>query len=185
MESKKWNLGYGHKSIFDYQKSGIDIDSYFKWCFVRNPWARIVSAYEDCPEIFKFAPSFNDFVNTLYSKKHNFPKEHISYSSIYDIGFPFSLYRIHFLPMNLLLKINGKIYMDFIGKFENLPKDWELVQKKLNLEYEHLNVINSRKQKINQNRRTSFYKDLYDQNLIDLVGEIYEEDIKLFNYKFD
>ena len=89
------------------------------------------------------------------------------------------------MPMNLLIKINGEVCVDFIGRFENLESDWDTIQKKLNVEVKKLNKSNARVQKINFKRRTSFYKDLYNQNLIDLVGEIYEEDINLFNYKFD
>lgn len=182
MEAHKWNIGSGHQTISDYKNNSINFDKFFKWCFVRNPWERIVSAYEDCPEIFKFAPSFDSFVNTLYLKKNNFPKGQIKYYDRFDIGFP--IYRIHFMPMNLLIKIDNQICIDFIGRFENLQEDWEIVQKKLNIIPEKLKISNSRKQKVNLGRRTSDYKDLYNQNLIDLVGEIYEEDIKLFNYSF-
>lgn len=180
-----WNISSGHRTISEYKSDGINLDNYFKWCFVRNPWERIVSAYEDCPEIFQFAPTFEDFINILYSKKQNFPKNEIKYSQYFDIGFPLKYYRIHFMPMNLLIKINGEVCVDFIGRFENLESDWDTIQKKLNVEVKKLNKSNARVQKINFKRRTSFYKDLYNQNLIDLVGEIYEEDINLFKYKFD
>jgi hypothetical protein len=39
--------------------------------------------------------------------------------------------------------------------------------------------------KINQSdRKSSNYKDYYTQDLIDKVGEIYKEDIKLFNLTY-
>lgn len=185
MSNIAWNTGSGHKTISEYKSDGVDLDNYFKWCFVRNPWERIASAYEDCPEIFQFAPTFEDFINTLYSKKQNFPKSEIKFFQYFDIGFPLKYYRIHFMPMNLLIKINGELCIDFIGRYENLQEDWVNLQRKININPQNLILSNARKQKVNFGRKTSYYKDLYNQYLIDLVGELYEEDIKLFNYSFD
>ena len=78
MSSYKWNLGSGHKTIFEYYKDSINLKNYFKWCFVRNPWERIASAYEDCPEIFQVAPTFNKFIETIDSNRNKIPKNHIS-----------------------------------------------------------------------------------------------------------
>lgn len=185
MSNIAWNTGSGHKTISEYKSDGVDLDNYFKWCFVRNPWERIASAYEDCPEIFQFAPTFEDFINTLYSKKQNFPKSEIKFFQYFDIGFPLKYYRIHFMPMNLLIKINGELCIDFIGRYENLQEDWVKLQRKININPQNLILSNARKQKVNLGRKTSYYKDLYNQHLIDLVGELYEEDIKLFNYSFN
>ena len=184
MSSYKWNLGSGHKTIFEYYKDSINLKNYFKWCFVRNPWERIASAYEDCPEIFQVAPTFNKFIETIHSNRNKIPKNHISYSNFYNIGFPNHLYRIHFMPMNLLIKVNGELCVDFIGKYENLKEDWGKIQREINIKPQELILSNARKQKINFGRKTSYYKDLFNQYLIDLVGEIYEEDVKLFNYSF-
>ena len=86
--------------------------------------------------------------------------------------------------MNLLIKVNGELCVDFIGKYENLKEDWGKIQREINIKPQELILSNARKQKINFGRKTSYYKDLFNQYLIDLVGEIYEEDVKLFNYSF-
>lgn len=182
MSQMSWNESSGHKTISDYFDEGIDISLYFKWCFVRNPWERIVSAYEDCPEIFSYAPTFESFINKIHSKKHNMLRQSLKYSEFIDIGFP--IYRVHFMPMHLFIKVNNQICIDYIGRFENVDNDWLVINKHLNTVHIPLNRANSRRDKINLNRRNSFYKDLYNQNLIDKVGEIYEEDISLFNYTF-
>ena len=86
------------------------------------------------------------------------------------------------MPMNLLMKIDGQICMDFIGRFENLLNDWEIIQTKIGVKKQVLPKTNDRASK--KNRKNSFYKERYSQNLIDLVGELYEEDVKLFGYSF-
>ncbi len=181
IESIQWNMGSGHKTIYDYRNI-IDFPNFYKWCFVRNPWERIISAYEDCPEVWNEAASFEDFIYLLYKYKKNFYLKHLSWSEIIDIGLPRNLYRIHFMPMNLLMKIDGQICMDFIGRFENLLNDWEIIQTKIGVKKQVLPKTNDRASK--KNRKNSFYKERYSQNLIDLVGELYEEDVKLFGYSF-
>ena len=48
-----WNRGNGHKTVADFESIlGQELESQFVWAFVRNPFERMVSAYEDCPEIF-------------------------------------------------------------------------------------------------------------------------------------
>jgi hypothetical protein len=181
MESIQWNMGNGHETIYDF-RNVIDFSNFYKWCFVRNPWERIISAYEDCPEVWNEASSFENFIYLLHKNKKNFYLKHLSWSQIIDIGLPRDLYRIHFMPMNLLMKIDGQICMDFIGRFENLVNDWEIIQTKIGVEKLVLPKTNDRASK--KNRKNSFYKEKYSQNLIDLVGELYEEDVKLFKYSF-
>jgi len=84
--------------------------------------------------------------------------------------------------MNLLMKIDGQMYVNFIGRFENLSNDWQVVQEKIGVEKQDLIKTNDRASK--NGRKNSLYKDQYSQELIDLVGELYQEDIKLFAYTF-
>jgi hypothetical protein len=86
------------------------------------------------------------------------------------------------MPMNLLMKIDGQVCVDFIGRFENLSNDWRTVQEKIGVEKQDLIKCNDRARK--KGRKNSLYKDQYSQELIDLVGELYQEDIKLFRYTF-
>ena len=181
IESVHWNGGSGHQTIFDFKNTQNFLD-YYKWCFVRNPWERILSAYEDCPEVWSVAASFEIFINLLYKNKKNFYLKHLSWSENINIGLPKDLYRIHFMPMNLLMKIDGQMCVDFIGRFENLSNDWRVVQEKMGVEKQDLIKINDRASK--KGRKNSLYKDQYSQQLIDLVGELYQEDIKLFGYTF-
>lgn len=182
MEFVKWNsgkkFGCGHDTLFDFYKRNIDLSLYYKWTFVRNPWDRILSVYLADPHNL-YIPSFSQFIEILYSKKHLFPKTELSWS--HKLNFEPIKNIIHFMPMNLMLKINGNINIDFIGKFENIQNDWFLLQKKLKLNPTPL--LHHDPYKKGNKKLHIDYSKFYNKNLIDLVGEIYEEDINLFNYK--
>ena len=87
-------------------------DSYFKFSFVRNPWARIVSEYK-----YRGYPKKIDFKTYLF--KH-LPKP--GWSDEYR----------HIMPQyNFLYDEKGKLLVDFVGKFENLQNDFYKVCKRL------------------------------------------------------
>ena len=175
----------GHQTIKCYEKKSSHLfDEYFKFAFVRNPWDRIVSAYEDSPDTMEQIPEFEKFVDILYKNKsffHN--KKSISWSSEIKIpNFPKTL--IHFWPAHLCLRNKkGELKMDFIGRFENLQKDFDEICESIGLPLCKLPHRNERKTKGRQ-RRTSFYKDLYNDKTINQVGEIYKDDIELFGYEY-
>ena len=45
MEEKDFVGGSAHQSIYGYHKEGVNIEKYFKWMFVRNPYDRLVSSF--------------------------------------------------------------------------------------------------------------------------------------------
>lgn len=179
MEHFAWNRGSGHKTISDYSRE-INLDEYFKWCFVRNPWDRILSAYEDCHELHETITSFEMFINTIYIHKNSFNVPEIRFSSLPSLGLPVG--RIHFFPLAKQIKHKGEVKIDFIGKYENMEEDWKNVLNIMNIPYEPLPHLNSRKKK--KNKKNSYYKDVYTPELITKVEELYKEDIDLFNYSY-
>lgn len=182
MESFDWNLGSGHETIYDFFIKKINIKEYFKWCFVRNPWERILSAYEYHHELYCQIPKFSDFINILYKDRYKFKLPHLKWSNeMPKLNLP--IQRIHFFPMNLLIKIENEVCMDFIGKYESLEEDWKKIQKKFNKENCNLSIKNDRR--TNLKMKNSNYKDIFNKDLIKMVEEIYQEDIELFNYSFD
>ncbi len=169
-----WSKGSGHKTL--QQFSSVEgFPSYYKWCFVRNPWDRVVSAWDTCPEIKPI--TFPRFVNTLYENRHkiqNLP------CIKWGIGLPhvgLAVSRIHFLPMLPVIKVDGKMVMDFVGRFENIKNDWNKLTNHLGVKNE-LPHNNKRKSK-------PPYQGFYTKDLISKVGEIYKEDIDFFDYKFE
>ena len=173
MAAVSWNKGSGHKTLRSFSKTK-NFDSYFKWCFVRNPWDRAVSAWDTCPEIKPI--TFQKFIETIHAKKHriqNLP--HLTWSTLPKLDLPVN--RIHFMPMIPLIKVNGQVSMNFCGRFENLEKDW----KKLT---HHLGVENKLVHH-NERKEKKPYQEYYNNDLKEMVWEIYKEDIEYFDYKFD
>jgi len=207
----------GHKTITNFYKNkkilknpDINLDDYFKWTFVRNPWSRIVSGYfnslvppgstcygnniggfKDYGEWSKYkdkkAPEFKEFIKLLYSRKDEI-------TNITDMewpgppgarGKPIPLFDnkipriIHYMPALPCLTLNGECKMDFIGKVENLQEDWKHVS----------NIIGVTDKIGHARKNTSYnqglnYEDHYDDATINMVGELFKQDIDYFGYEF-
>ena len=76
---------------------------------------------------------------------------------------------------------NENLIVDFVGKYENLQNDWQLV-------CDHLELCQNSLKNLQLNHfNKSFhenYRKYYNENTIERVYNIYKQDIKLFNYKF-
>lgn len=198
MCSVPWNRAdiynlYGHYTIKDIQDYGIDISKYYKWCFVRNPWERILSGY-DFSEIFKKKYiNFEKFVNEVYTYKDCYVRKNLKWSQYNPGGIPDT--DIHFPHIFLynqvsLITIDDTIVMDFIGRFENIHEDWKKIcdiMKKQGfnklIEESHYTLP---KHHIRKDTRYSDrpYQEFYTKDMMEKVAEIYKDDIVAFNYKF-
>lgn len=132
-----------------------ELESYFKFAFVRNPWDRVVSMYSyrlrnrEIPADL----SFREFV----LKRHNYP------------------FGIHREQVKLVEDLQGKIAMDYIGRFENLKNDWSILQDRLKIDsgLPHLKATVHRP-----------YQTYYTRELIDEIATMYPRDIQIFGYNF-
>jgi len=79
--------------------------------------------------------------------------------------------QVHWLKSN-----TGQINLDFIGGFETLREDFQTVCKKIGASEVSLPHLLS--------GGIDGYERHYDQESRDYVGKIFEDEIKLFNYKF-
>ena len=135
--------------------------NYYKFTIVRNPWARAYSWYR------------NVLIDPVHSKNflikedesfHSFLKRHAG--------------KGYLSPQLYWLKnFNGELDFDYIARFENLHHDFINICNQLHtseLELPH---------KLKSN--LSDYRDFYSDELIDLVSDIYAEEIDLFEYTFN
>lgn len=204
MESVDWNAtnvhAYkGHYTIQDFVDYGIDIKKYFKWCFIRNPWDRLLSGYDYSSILKKQFPVFTDLVDAIYRRKTVYNKLNCKWSSPSSDGIPNLLTNtphIFFYSQLSLITYNNVNQMDFIGRFENINEDWArlcIKMKELGVasswpeEKWKLPVANARdKDNIkNVQYKERPYQEYYTEDTKNMVAEIYENDINTFNYKFD
>jgi hypothetical protein len=138
---------------------------FYKFGFVRNPWARLVSCYID---------KFNKNGKLTYKgfRKYHWPLPMQFPEFIRTIcKIPEEEMEGHFKPQ--YLKIDPE-RLDFLGHVETIKEDWAEVRKAC----PYLPALGHHK-KTNHAPFESFYTP----ELRDLVGEKYKMDIKLFGYK--
>lgn len=145
-----------------------DIDNTFKFTIVRNPWDRVVSGFMylmKLKEINYTVSGFKDFIKSLNKDKDSdeilFPGDNVV---LKHLNTQFN--RAYF---------NDKCFVDFIGKLENIKKDWDYISNIINCSsnLSHINKTNHH-----------HYRDYYDEECKQIIYNIYEKDIELFKYKF-
>lgn len=145
-------------------------NKYFKFAFIRNPYTHALSHWRFKEHDWylnnkkkrlrkltkkKFVSFLKNLKKEIKNKK-NFEKQ----------------------PFIKMLSIDGKIAVDFIGKFENIQKDIKKITKILNLPKSKFSLPHEKK------GNTKDYLNLYNKESKKLVQEIWEEEFKLFNYSF-
>ena len=168
------NIGH-HLPEFYIKNFPKEWDEYTKFSIIRNPWDRFVSNYE----YGKMSESYWHSIsgNTQYGP-------HLDFKKLSNLTFKETL-QMFYLERNSLkhqgwgnqhpyiFNSDGKMILDYVFKLD------EIID---NTEFNMLvpNMIHKNKSK----RKLLSYKDYYDEEMIDMVAQIYHEDIKLLNFKF-
>lgn len=161
----------------------LRFDRYFKFCFVRNPWDRFHSAFHYlhrmvgntstpdgvwATEYLKQADDLASFVNRL--KVPEYRRRVLQW--------------IHFRPQYHWVSLPGlkganpsRLAVDFVGKFEQLPADFRRLEK-------HLNLTGVELPRLREGTRRD-YRKAYDQEMIEVVGEMYASDTAVLGYEFE
>ncbi len=166
----------GHRKLYDWELflTEQEFTQCFKFTFVRNPWSRFFSAYRYLAK-----------GGTTDEDNHKWGKANIG-----DLSFEeFTLRKLqydknilcwtHFIPQHhfLLSYTRIKYPVDFIGFFENLKEDFDIVKAKVD--------PNARLLSINRTKGTEDYREHYTPEMIKVVAKHYARDIELLGYTFD
>ena len=159
----------------------LDYPDYVKCAFVRNPWDRILSCYLN--KIKKDENFENEnFVNGVMRK---FKKYNVFYA-----GMPFNEFLTavenipdeiadgHFASQYRRLVMDGKIVINYLGRFENYKQEATRFLRMVGIN----NEIKFRR--INRSRNRKLYQEYYDDETRKIVEKRYGEDIEYFGYKF-
>jgi len=167
-------IRFGHVTEDEYR-------SYYKFAFVRDPWARAISLYKQLK--YESKCDFKSFIGThlkqLFDEMYWFvrPQADFIYSS------------------------NDELLVDFVGRFERLQTDFDQVCQRLNISPRVLPSSNKSQHRINVkltarwlvhmaqvNRLSAFktfvsYAQYYDAETEQAVREIYNRDVRLLGYE--
>ena len=123
-----------------------DYDQYFKFTFVRNPWDRAVSDYMWVQQELKITGDFKNYL--LLEDVFDTPRLHYPHLNQLGRG-------DHIIPQSdFVLDSEGNFMVDFIGRFETLQWD-------INIVCDRLGIPRSTLPRENQSKHTH-YSEYYD-----------------------
>ena len=137
--------------------------SYFKFSIVRNPWDKAVSQYsymKNRPDLQRFigmkrTDDFKRYLELTTRKRH--VQWEPQYKFLYDD--------------------DGKLLVDFVGRFESYEEDVPYLLSRLDLPKTPL--LHEKK------GQRSDYREYYDAATEIMIATLYRDDIELFGYAFD
>lgn len=175
--SKKWDgqsiptwlkKPFGHDRAADYSNRPC-FEHYFKFSMVRNPWARAVSAffYMQQGGSNQFDATFTkEFIEPCGNDFSEFIKRNADQLETF----------LHFKSQHLWISNKqGEILVDHVGRLENWDQEISRIAAELELDVpERLHI--------NKSDHADF-RACYSDELWDLVGKVYEKDVKIFGYQ--
>lgn len=159
MEKLPFVGGSGHASALTLCPREPD---FFSWGFARHPCDRALSVYAAAWQHGKRGASG-------WGLPDKFPD--------FILGLPESGKKmIHNRPQsNFLCDKSGTVMVDFVGRFENIDKDWEHVLEKIGVKHVNLPRRNATKHRP--------WQRCFNNEMIEKMHEVYELDFKLFEYE--
>jgi len=150
-------------------KVGIEKwNTYFKICFTRNPWDRLVSSFLFLNKVHPLwnLPIYSNFEDYLLTAKD----VHIHQYN-YD-----GMYQKYYL-----FDSNGTLIIDFVGRFETLTQDIIELHKQLKLPIPSQKHHTNRHEYAGRKHYTEYYTE---QWMIDTVAEREKLVIEMFGYEY-
>jgi hypothetical protein len=177
-------LGTHDHASWARQKLEPEWSQYFKFAFVRNPWDRLVSWYTAITQNTTLLPRYQRILRRdKYSRFRQYVLENsTSFEEFianctevvddYDGRKSLSYNQLDYVTGG-----DGKIIVDFIGRFENLNHDAGFILRELGIRDEQLPHIGR--------SRHRHYSEYYCDKTRNAVAQKYQRDIEFFGYEFE
>jgi len=136
-------------------------DSYYKFAFVRNTYDWHVSQYSFHLKNVN-GPYYKILRNKSFEEYVQWTVQHLEHTNSMQYDF--------------LSDANGQLLVDFIGRFEDLGQDFEVLKKKLGID---ANLPHA-----NSSERNVSYREYYSKASKEIVDEVYAKDIEYFGFDF-
>jgi Txe/YoeB family toxin of Txe-Axe toxin-antitoxin module len=143
-------------------------DNYYKFTFVRNPWDRAYSDYLWIMNDRKVKGTFSEYLNKQGGFKEIFTNQN---NADYRGD--------HLWPQTDFFDLEGPLRLDYIGKFENFPKEINFILKELQIN-KTFDSYENRQEKL-----LKHYSDFYNRRTKRLVENVFKNDIQLLKYDFN
>jgi hypothetical protein len=152
----------------------------FKFCFVRNPWDRLVSWFYFNRDHLRYEGyDHKDDISNI--------DKNITFDEWIKDGCQHNWARDWLLPeqencplrqFTFIMDENNNCLMDFVGRFENLQKDFDYVLDKINFN------VQLPKLNVTSGRNDRHYREFYTPETRKIVGQMFEEEIDYFEYRY-
>jgi hypothetical protein len=163
----------GHPLLLE-MANFVNLDEYFKFTFVRNPFDRLVSS-------FFYISRYSTWKLDVAMRKQ---------FKLGDVDFSFFVKNIlllilknpdrrprHFKSQfDFFFSNNGESLIDFVGRCEDFQEDFNIICDKIKIPRKQLPYKNASKHK--------HYTEYYDDETRQIVAEKYAKDIEYFGYEF-
>lgn len=136
-------------------------ESYFKFSFIRNPYSRVFSYY-----------------NYLKTNNGHDQQEWIKNKSFEEYVLNIPNQRWKDLQSYYLYDENENLIVDFLGKFETLEADFQIILQKLDLKCT-LPHINS---SVNSNLNNPQFFNNFTKEMIKVINDEFHDDFRLLGY---
>jgi hypothetical protein len=131
--------------------------TYYKFAFIRNPYDKLISAWY---HINRYNIPFKNYLNLS--------------NTCNDVE-----YMHMFLPqIRNIIDTKGKININYIGKFETLEEDFQIILKNIGIK----KIVHEVDKKLNKRNHKPFY-EYYDQEALTKANLILTEDFKYLHFK--
>jgi len=156
-----WVRGRKHSTARQMQVmySNSVFDDYYKFAFVRNPWALLVSYY-----------------HYIKSNQHHHRSKKINNIDSFESYIHYEIKRNKINQSRFVTDSFGNDLVDFVGRFESLENDLGVILERIGVEAEIPHF--------NSSTHTD-YRDYYTPETAKLVAFHWAEDILRFGYTFD
>ncbi|MCW5519184.1 sulfotransferase family 2 domain-containing protein [Aureitalea sp. L0-47] len=151
---------YWFRTMLSPELTKSEYDRFFKFSFVRNSWSRMYSWYANVMKDERMQAQYK-IEDPDYNFKQ-FLEEKIDHSTFSQLYF--------------IQNLRGEVEMDFIGRFEQLQEDFDIVCERIGIKDTELPKLLVRKY--------SHYTDNYTPETRDLIYKLYKDEIDYFNFQY-
>ncbi|RYD23725.1 MAG: sulfotransferase family protein [Verrucomicrobiaceae bacterium] len=172
-EDRFWTQGtFGQSRMVTKAEAARLNESHFSFSFVRNPFDRVVSCYNNKivanPRLSKRMTKmkmyhrmpFDEFVRILVKTRD-------------------ARIDLHLLPQSRILKVGGELIPKFIGRLENITDDWNALESLMvSRGFPSLGKLPAKN--VRREKSGDMPQYFSSQELVDLVHERYRDDVETF-----